>query len=54
MPHSATYFFIFSNEPELGTESDPCCVITPSSIFGRDSNPQPYDRELNSLTTRPD
>ncbi len=26
----------------------------PSSIMWRDSNPQPYDRESNSLATRPD
>jgi hypothetical protein len=55
MPHSATYIFLyfFSNEPELGTEIDTGMVMTPfpSSILGRDSNPQP---ESNLLTTRPD
>jgi hypothetical protein len=32
--------FLFSNEPELGTEIDPSMVMTPflSSILGRDSN----------------
>ncbi len=52
MPHSAAYIFFFINEPELGIEIDPGMVMTPfpSSILGRDSNPQPYDRESNSLT----
>ena len=55
VPFGYLYFSLFSNEPELGTEIDPGMVMTqfPSSILGRDLNPQPYDRKLNSLTTRP-
>jgi hypothetical protein len=50
------FFLYFQNEPELGTEIDPGMVMTPfpSSILGRNLNPQPYDHESNSLTTRPD
>ncbi len=41
--------------PELGTEIDPGMVMTPfpSSILGRDSNPQPWDHESSLLTSRP-
>jgi hypothetical protein len=44
-PMRLPIFSLFSNEPELGTEIDPGMVVTPfpSSILGRDSNPQPYD-----------
>ncbi len=43
--------FFFMNESELGAEIDPDMVMTTfaSSILGRDSNPQPHDRESNLL-----
>jgi hypothetical protein len=45
------------NEPELGAGINPGMAFNPfpSSIWIRqDLNPQPLDRESNSLTTRPD
>ncbi len=55
-PIRLSIFSLFSNEPELCTEINPSMAMTPfpSSILGRDSNPQPYDHESNLLTTRPD
>ncbi len=47
------------NKPELGAGIDPGMAFNPfpSSILYKtrqDSNPQPLDRELSPLTTRPD
>jgi hypothetical protein len=47
------------NEPELGAEINPGMALNPfpSSILDKTRqylNPQPLDRELSPLTTRPD
>ncbi len=43
------------NEPGLGEGIYPGMALTPiPSSIGRDSNPQPSNRESSTLTTRPD
>jgi hypothetical protein len=47
--------FQLLNEPELGSGINSGMALTPfPSSIGRDLNPQPSDRELSMLTTRPD